>query len=423
VNVRPRTTGEILDDALRLYLADAPILLALSSLFTAPAALGFLLLLTSPRPEGGWQQFTLPAVVAALLPLTGLSSGACQAALYMRAAGEEVRLGPCLRSGLRRGLDHVAARAVVLTVGLVAMLCLLMPGLAVWAGASGVHAILAGGDERFFPALGKAGREAGQQSTKAMAVILSRPVVLTLAVVNLHSLVRLGLWTAEELGGFDLAFATATLGLGNPAYVAVLALFAWLLTAPFAEAANFLLHADARSRFQAMDLSYRVQRLFGVPVARGSKLVLLVAAALLIGTPLRAMDQRQVDLREARQEIQVLREEVATAEPYPGAGRWLDRLRAVRDRLDQQRGQPRGSRVSCRVKPLALTTNPPNRRTEHAVIKNRRRSGRQGKTNRVLRKWDAVRRMGPASCPPKRQPVSRRSVGSSSAVWHSQLWR
>src|SRR5437660_1165946 len=36
VEVRPRTTGEILDDAWRLYLADAPVLLALSGLFLVP---------------------------------------------------------------------------------------------------------------------------------------------------------------------------------------------------------------------------------------------------------------------------------------------------------------------------------------------------------------------------------------------------
>ena len=35
--VRPRTTGELLDDAWRLYFADAPILLLFSGVFLAPA--------------------------------------------------------------------------------------------------------------------------------------------------------------------------------------------------------------------------------------------------------------------------------------------------------------------------------------------------------------------------------------------------
>ena len=52
VEVRPRSTGEILDDAWRLVLADAPLLLTLSSLFTAPAVFVWLLLLTQPAPSG-----------------------------------------------------------------------------------------------------------------------------------------------------------------------------------------------------------------------------------------------------------------------------------------------------------------------------------------------------------------------------------
>ena len=36
LDIRPRTTGQILDDAWRLALADAPLLLTLSSLFSVP---------------------------------------------------------------------------------------------------------------------------------------------------------------------------------------------------------------------------------------------------------------------------------------------------------------------------------------------------------------------------------------------------
>ena len=82
--VRPRSSGEILDDACRLVLADAALLLGLAGLFAAPAAGVFLLLLVQP-PGSSLDRFLLPAAFAALVPLTGLGAGACQEAFRRRA--------------------------------------------------------------------------------------------------------------------------------------------------------------------------------------------------------------------------------------------------------------------------------------------------------------------------------------------------
>src|SRR5262249_11173447 len=81
---RPRPAGEVLDDAWRLALADAPPLLALSGLFAVPAAAVLLILLTRPAPESLVGRCLLPALAALLLPLTGLGSGACQEWLRRR---------------------------------------------------------------------------------------------------------------------------------------------------------------------------------------------------------------------------------------------------------------------------------------------------------------------------------------------------
>src|SRR5207302_8058256 len=138
------------DDAWRLALADAPLLLALSALFAVPAAVAVLLLLTRPTPESALDRCALPALAALLLPLTGLGSGACQELFRRRTAGERVTLGRCLRAALRRGPQHAAGRALTLLgVGL-GCLVLALPGLALWASVGTLHPALATGDGRLF---------------------------------------------------------------------------------------------------------------------------------------------------------------------------------------------------------------------------------------------------------------------------------
>src|SRR5260370_31052906 len=86
VDIRPRTTGEVLDDAVRLSLADVAALLALSGLFLVPALAAVLFLLMLPPSGKPWQTLGLPALAAVLLPLAGLGSGACPGR-FLRPAG------------------------------------------------------------------------------------------------------------------------------------------------------------------------------------------------------------------------------------------------------------------------------------------------------------------------------------------------
>src|SRR5258707_59644 len=117
--VRPRTAGEILDDAWRLYLANGPLLLALSSVFAAPLCITLFCLLTGTLPASVWQRLLWPALAAVGMLLSGLGSGACQEFFRRAADGSRPTLGECLGASLHRAGNHAAAR------GLIAAACFL----------------------------------------------------------------------------------------------------------------------------------------------------------------------------------------------------------------------------------------------------------------------------------------------------------
>src|SRR5579885_1996261 len=328
IDLRPRTAGEVLDDAWRLALAEAPLLLALSGLFAVPAAVALLLLLTRPAPESMLGRCVLPALAALLVPLTGLGSGACQELLRRRVWGERVTLGACLRAALRRGPQHAAGRALTLLgVGLGGLI-LALPGLALWVSAGTVHLTLATGDGRLFAAFRDSARDARRQPARSGAVVLSRLPVLLFAVVNLYLLVAAGLSVAENPAGLDVAFLGVVLSPSNPVFVAVLIGLAWLLLAPYFEASSFLLHLDHRVRHDGLDLAYRVRALFRAAA------VLALGGLLLGAGPARAEDNRLAAVRQLRTKLSQLTEEVKAADPFPD-GRHLVRLRQLDDRLRQ----------------------------------------------------------------------------------------
>jgi hypothetical protein len=341
VEIRPRTTGEILDDAWRLVLADAPTLLALSTLFSLPAVVLLLLLVTRPSPTGLADRCLLPALTALALLLTGLGSGGCQEAFRRSADGHTPHLGRCLLAALRRGLDHLAARAVVLVLTLLGLPCLLLPGLAVWVGSASVHPLLAGGEVRWLEALRVSGRETQRHAGKAAVVTLSRLALLAVVVINLHLFIRAGLWIMDQLAGFDMALPTQVLTPFNPVYDLALILLAWLLLAPYAEACNYLLHVDARARYEGLDLWYRGQRLFPAFDRTRAGAVLLVLAAVLLGSSVaRADDARLSSVRTARARLAEITQEVKAAEPYRGTD-WQPALNDLADQLQPRvQGQP-----------------------------------------------------------------------------------
>jgi hypothetical protein len=336
VALRPRTAGEVLDDAWRLALADFPALFALAGAGLAPLFAALLGLLAFPSPDGRLWQLLAAAGVAALVPWSGVGSGACQEWLRRRAVGEQPTLGTCWKSALGLWWQHAVARVVVLSGVLLGLGCLIMPGLTLWAGGATVHAALASGRGRSSAGLSEMGREARFDAVKAGAVVLSRLPLLALTVINLHLLLGAALWALNNLVGVDvalLAFQFSLFGPFNPAYALALTLTAWLLLAPYAEASNFLLHLDTRTRQEGLDLLFRVQRLF--PGAARASAVLLLALLPATATAAPTAD----DVKAARAEVRAVTDEVRAAEPYPGGGRWAVRLNRVARRLERAGGE------------------------------------------------------------------------------------
>ncbi|MBL8793373.1 MAG: DUF4129 domain-containing protein [Planctomycetia bacterium] len=375
LDIRPRTTGEILDDAFRLFWADAPVLLALSSVFLMPALLVVLLQVGWPAGESLLRPMLLAAALATALPLTGLASAACQEVLRRRAEGQRATLGSGLRAAFTGGLSHLAVRAATLALAGLLAFCLLCPALAVWSGltsalaslddegaASGggglllplvtlclalplwlvwnytatVHAILAAGEFRWPGALREASRQCQRQFGKTAVVMLMRGPLGVLAVCTLHSAGGLLLLLLDAFIGLDVGLADHALSpFANPIYYTALLGLSLLLLNPYFEATHYLLYLDARTRHEGLDLWYRVRRLFPVSArALAGMLVLAVAA----GSAVQAADRRRMVVRDARQELARVVEQVKSTEPYPGPDRWLPPLRTLGKRLDEQAG-------------------------------------------------------------------------------------
>ncbi|HWG43645.1 MAG TPA: DUF4129 domain-containing protein [Gemmataceae bacterium] len=341
MEIRPRTTGEILDDAWRLTLADALPLLLFSVLFLIPAFTVLLLLVAEPVPAG-IAQCGLPALAAVLLPLTGLASGACQELFRRRAADESASVRDCLAATLRHGLEHAAARAVLMVGVVLGLFLLLIPGLTLWSSCTSLHVLLAAGKGRSGTLFRELRRDAASAAIKSAAITFCRLPLLFLVAVELHMLGLALLWIADNLGGFDTALLSVELTFGaNSVYTMALFLLSWLLLTPFFEAGNFLLHTDIRTRQEGLDLQYRVQRAFAnspssrqPAVGRRTLLsCLLLTAYCLLPTAARA-DEEQLDVvRSVRQGIETIRDEVKKAEPYPGGQRWTGRLHGMEVQL------------------------------------------------------------------------------------------
>jgi Domain of unknown function (DUF4129) len=338
IELRPRSTGEILDDAWRLALAAAPSLLALSGLFLAPTLAVLLVLLTRPTPETFLGRCALPALAALLIPLTGVGSGACQE--YLRRRGEEqsARISVCLKSALRRAPLHMAARIISLAAVLGGALFMIVPGLGLWSAVATVHALLCRRETTLFRAVREAAEGARRQPGKATAVVVSRIPLVLLAFVNVHIIVQCLLFVAGSMMGLEVAFLDFLLALENPAYVFALGGCCWLFLTPYFEASNFLLSLDNRVRFEGEDLSQRVRTLFPAPVKTSLVALLLTFSGLLLSpVPARADDDRLTTVRAVRKDVQQLTKEIKEVEPYPRDGRYQKRLTAMAERLPDTR--------------------------------------------------------------------------------------
>jgi Domain of unknown function (DUF4129) len=332
LEIRPRTTGEILDDAWRLYFADAPRLLLLHGLFHVPA-FSVVLILVASQPSSFFLKLLLPFAAALLLSLTGLGSAAVQERFRRLAEGRDATLRECVGAALRRGLEHAAVRAVLLV-----LFFLVLPGLLVWPVAATLPIVFAD-NKGLMASLSRIGQEARFDAGKASAVVFCRLPLLFMAFVNAHLLVQAAVWVAGNLAGFDVALLGFQLSLANPVYDLALLLAVWLLLAPFFEASNYLLYLDTRTRQEGLDLLYRVQRAFSAADPKRAAVVLAVVSGWLLGAALPIWAAPPIDraatVRMVRQDVEQMRGEVKDADPYQNGAALERRLAALGGKLEK----------------------------------------------------------------------------------------
>ena len=265
-----------------------------------------------------------PLLPLTLLVFTGLGSGACQEWFRARAEGKTPSFSSCLNAAGRRGLAHAAARAVALT----------LPAFVFWPFLATIHAYFASGKTHSLANLSEYARQARYDPTKTAVVTWSRLALLVLLFINLHLLVEAGLWVLTSLAGFDAAFVALQLTLANPVYDLALVLLAWLLLAPFAEASNFLLHMDARTRQEGLDLQIRVQNAFPTAERKRVGALVVLLGAFFFGAGSTHAETAYDAVHATRAAVERISGEVETADPYDGA-HWAPELRQLANRLNK----------------------------------------------------------------------------------------
>jgi hypothetical protein len=326
--LQPRSAGQILDEAWHLYQAEKGSLLVLSSLFLVPLFASLLWLVAMPHAN----VWFWPLITAGYLSASGIGSGACQELLRLRASGESAPCLRCLGLGFRRSLGHMAIRSLGMACIALGLCGLLLPGLLLWLLVSPLHAALVNlppGSPLRLPFA----RELTFNPGKTAVVIWTRVPLLALATLNLVLLLKVGLWTLGNLGGVDVALLTVVLEPTNPVFLLAATLFAWLLLAPYFEAANFLLSLDTRVRQEGIDLLHRVQRSFAA--TRHKAAVVVGMALVLLVYPTHSWaDEAHDTAHKVRAGVVQVRREIEKMAPYPGGARWMERLENLTDQLE-----------------------------------------------------------------------------------------
>jgi hypothetical protein len=159
-------------------------------------------------------------------------------------------------------------------------------------------------------------------------------------MLNLFLFVAVILGALDSFAGFDAAFVNVQLSPMNEVYVVALTAFAWLVLAPYQEAANFLLYTDARTRLEGLDLQFRVRRAFPTVERRTVGALALAAAVFLLGSGTVGAAETRLDAVKAlRAEVgRVLHAVEATAEEDYSGARWDGELTALARRLEAAGG-------------------------------------------------------------------------------------
>lgn len=347
IEVRPRSLGEILDDGWRLYFANVPLFLYLTGMIFIPCVVLLLILLAHTWPAEQWSSWALGLGLAVLFPGTGIGAAACQEVFHCWGEKQLVSASKVLRVARRRWLNHVTCQAAILLVPLATLLafmggqvvvgCLLFIGLIpVWMATLAWHAVITGGQKHLWRALRYARRCSFRHGGKAAALIACRFLALLVTVLNLHLFGQFFVWAADQLAGFDTGVLYLLLVLDNPVYLLALGALAWWLLAPYHEAVNYLFYMDARTRYEGVDLWYRLEQYFSTQkLNKASAVLLALGAALCFSQVASAQSVAKLEaVQKARQQVSAIKAKAETTNPYPGGKEWQRLLARVGQELD-----------------------------------------------------------------------------------------
>src|SRR5262249_53499350 len=116
------------------------------------------------------------------------------------------------------------------------------------------------------------------------------------------------------------------------------------LLAPYYEALHFLFYMDARTRYEGVDLWYRIEQDFPVrsermdtasTLSKAGAILLAVGTLFLSAVPACAQSTAKLEpVKKARQQVAAIKDKAETANPYPGGKTWAQQLRRVGSQLD-----------------------------------------------------------------------------------------
>src|SRR5262249_8319928 len=105
---------------------------------------------------------------------------------------------------------------------------------------------------------------------------------------------------------------------------------------------NYLMHVDARTRYEGLDLWYRVQRVFPAGSKSLAGAVLLALGIGLTAVPAWGADNRRQVIHEAHAEVVRIAKEVKEADPFSNTKPWQPRLRELATKLNEEGGKRPG---------------------------------------------------------------------------------
>jgi hypothetical protein len=270
--MRPRRVGEILDAAIKLYIANARILMGLAAVVVIPLQLLTAVVLLSTVPSGsdvpsgpfsGTNSATDKAAaigaqatleVASLL-VGALVTAACVKAVSDAYLGQAPAIGESLRFALRR-LVRVVGLEIVLNLGLVlAFIALIIPGIWLYAAWSVAVPCLLIERRGIFRALGRSRRLVKGRWWPTAGVVLVTTIMVSLVAGALAAALAAIAGVSHQSSAL-LAVATTVLAgaVGG------------IITQPFRAAAITVLYYDLRVRREGYDLHVLADQL-GLPAA------------------------------------------------------------------------------------------------------------------------------------------------------------